>query len=123
MQMNKAELKLDQIKQEKRLADKIITELNSVNVIVHIDHRKDYTEQVNQFSIEIVGIANLNLKLEEHAVDAVYQCNSVYSSLPTAEQIFSACKLQTLILQRLFNISKSGLQFNDLPFVEPNHLI
>ena len=30
MQMNKAELKLDQIKQEKRLADKIITELNSV---------------------------------------------------------------------------------------------
>lgn len=100
-----------------------VTELNPVNVIVHIDHRKDYTEQVNQFSIEIVGIANLNLKSEEHAIDAVYQCNSVYSSLPTAEQIFSACKLQTLILQRLFNISRSGLQFNDLPFVEPNHLI
>lgn len=30
MKINKAELKLDQIKQEKRLADKIITELNSV---------------------------------------------------------------------------------------------
>ena len=30
MRINKAELKLDQIKQEKQLADKIITELNSV---------------------------------------------------------------------------------------------
>lgn len=88
MKINKAELKLDQIKQEKRLADNIITELNSVKnveaemkknvdtVSILLLHympkgKKDSDPDFNVFELilEPDGISAINTQTEDNFVE------------------------------------------------------
>ena len=57
MKINKTELKLDQIKQEKRLADNIITELDSVKNV-----EEEIKENVNTVSILLLHYMPKNKK-------------------------------------------------------------
>lgn len=88
MDVNKTELKLDQIKQEKRLADKIITELNSVKnveaemkknvdtisiLLLHYmqKNKKDSDPDFNVFELilEPDGISAINTQTEDNFVE------------------------------------------------------
>lgn len=88
MKINKAELKLDQIKQEKRLADNIITELNSVKnveaemkknvdtisiLLLHYmpKGKKDSDPDFNVFELilEPDGISAINTQTEDNFVE------------------------------------------------------
>lgn len=88
MKINKAELKLDQIKQERQLADKIITELNSVKnveaemkknvdtisiLLLHYmpKGKKDSDPDFNVFELilEPDGISAINTQTEDNFVE------------------------------------------------------